>query len=122
VEVAKSAEAVAVEQASKAVKTTKNLHKEIDAEKKSGLALQQQVGLLMTRLEAAKELGQTVVDMYIAALWQFGGSTSNLPEEPFAFSLFAWLKAHLEKLPAFIGGTVDFGALAGATNFAKMLA
>jgi hypothetical protein len=28
----------------------------------------------------------------------------------------------VEKLPAFVGRTVDFGALAGATNFAKMLA
>jgi hypothetical protein len=46
-----------------------NLRKEIDAEKKSGLAQQQQVGLLMTHLEAAKEFGQMVVDMYIAALW-----------------------------------------------------
>jgi hypothetical protein len=63
-----------------------------------------------------------VVDMYIAALWQFGGSTSDLLEEPSAFSLFAWLKAHLEKLPAFVRGAVDFGALVGATNFAKMLA
>jgi hypothetical protein len=60
--------------------------------------------------------------MYIAALWQFGGSTFDLPEETSAFGLFAWLKVHLEKLPSFVGGTVDFGALAGATNFAKMLA
>jgi hypothetical protein len=28
----------------------------------------------------------------------------------------------LEKLLAFVGGAVDFGALAGAINFAKMLA
>jgi hypothetical protein len=90
-----------------------NLCKEIDVKKKSGLALLQQVGLLTKRLEAAKELGQTVVDMYIAALWQFGGSTSDLPEETSAFGLFAWLKAHLEKLPSFVGGTVDFGALCG---------
>jgi hypothetical protein len=38
---AKSAEAIAVEQASKAVETTENLREEIDAEKKSGMALQQ---------------------------------------------------------------------------------
>jgi hypothetical protein len=86
------------------------------------LALQQQVGLLTKHLEVAKELGQTVVDMYIAALWPFGSSTSNLPEEPTAFSLFTWLKAHLEKLPTFVRGAVNFGALAGATNFSKMLA
>jgi seryl-tRNA synthetase len=83
---AKSAEAVAVERASKAVETTENLHEEIDVEKKSGLAQQQQVGLLMKRLEASKELGQTMVDLYVAALLQFGSSTSDLPEEPFALS------------------------------------
>jgi seryl-tRNA synthetase len=65
---AKSAEAVAVERASKAVETTENLREEIDAEKKSGLAQQQQVGLLTKRLEASKELGQTMVDLYVAAL------------------------------------------------------
>jgi hypothetical protein len=65
---AKSAKAVAVERASKAVETAENLRKEIDAEKKSGLALQQQVGLLTKHLEAAKESGQTVVDLYVAAL------------------------------------------------------
>jgi hypothetical protein len=32
------------------------------------------------------------------------------------------LKAHVEKLSTFVGGAIDFGALAGATNFAKMLA
>jgi hypothetical protein len=63
-----------------------------------------------------------VVDRYVAALLQFGGSTSDLLEEPSALSLFAWLKAHLEKLSVFVGGAVDFGALAGAINFAKMLA
>jgi hypothetical protein len=119
---AKSVKVVAVERASKAVKTTENLHKEIDAEKKSGLALQQQVGLLTKHLEVAKEPGQMVVDLYVAALWQFGGSTSDLPEEPSALSLFAWLKAHLEKLPVFVEGAVDFRALAGATSFVKMLA
>jgi hypothetical protein len=28
----------------------------------------------------------------------------------------------VEKLPVFVGGAVDFGALAGTTNFTKMLA
>jgi hypothetical protein len=69
--------------------------------------------LLTKRLEAAKELGQTMVDLYVAALWQFSGSTSDLPEEPSALSIFAWLKVHLEKLLAFVGGAVDFRALCG---------
>jgi hypothetical protein len=79
-------EALAAQRASKATETVERLRKEIDAEKKSGLALQQQVGLLTKHLEAAKELGQTVVDMYIVALWPFGSSTSDLPEEPTVFS------------------------------------
>ena len=32
------------------------------------------------------------------------------------------MKANFEKLHAFVGGAIDFGALASATNFAKMLA
>jgi hypothetical protein len=38
-----------------------------------------------------------------------------------AFSIFSWIKANFEKLPAFVGGVVDFGTLASATNLAKML-
>jgi hypothetical protein len=36
--------------------------------------------------------------------------------------LLSGLKALVEKLPSFVGGAIDFGALAGATIFAKMLA
>ena len=32
------------------------------------------------------------------------------------------MKANFEKLHAFVGGAIDFGALASAMNFAKMLA
>jgi hypothetical protein len=46
----------------------------------------------------------------------------DMPEEPTAFSLLFWLKTHVEKLPTFVGGAADFGALADATNYAKMLA
>jgi hypothetical protein len=60
--------------------------------------------------------------LYVDALEQFGGSTSSLLEEPSAFNIFSWLKAHFEKLHSFVGGAADFGALAGATNFAKILA
>jgi hypothetical protein len=45
-----------------------------------------------------------------------------MPKEPTSFTLLSWLKAHVEKLPDFVGGAVDFGALASAINFAKMLA
>jgi hypothetical protein len=44
------------------------------------------------------------------------------PSEPSTFNIFSWLKANFLKLPDFASGAVDFGALASATNFAKMLA
>jgi hypothetical protein len=119
---AKGAKALATKRAVKANETVDNLWKELNAEKVLGLALQQQVALLTECLEATKGLGLATVKMYVAALGQFGGSTSDMPEEPTDFSLLSWLKAHVEKLPAFVGGAADFGALAGATNYVKMLA
>ena len=50
-----------------------------------------------------------------------GGTTSSLPEEPSALNIFTWLKSNLAKLSDFVGRAVDFGALASATNFSKML-
>ena len=47
---------------------------------------------------------------------------SLMPSEPSAFNIFSWMKADFEKLPTFVGGAIDFGALATTTNFAKMLA
>jgi hypothetical protein len=122
VEDAKSAKAIATERALKANETTGNLQKELNAKKESGLALQQQVALLTERLEATKGLGLATVKMYVAALGQFGGSTSDMPKEPTTFNLLSWLKAHVEKLPTFVEGAANFGALTGATNYAKMLA
>jgi hypothetical protein len=122
VEDAKCAKALAIERALKANETADNLRKELNAEKESGLALQQQVALLMGCLEATKGLGLATVKMYVATLGQLGGSTSDMPEEPIAFSLLSWLKAHVEKLPAFVRDVADFGALLRATNYAKMLA
>jgi hypothetical protein len=47
---------------------------------------------------------------------------SSLPSDPSAFNILSWMKANFEKLPDFVGGAVDFGALASATNLSKMLA
>lgn len=99
-----------------------NLRAELGAEKESSAALQQQNVLLTTRLEAAKDLALATAKAYAAALEQFGGSTSGMPEEPSAFKLLTWLKSHVEKLPWFVRDAVDFGAMAGATTFAKVLA
>jgi hypothetical protein len=76
----------------------------------------------MRRVHEAKAVGLAAAKLYVDALEQFGGSTSSLPEELSAFNIFSSLKAHFEKLPSFVEGAVDFGALASATNFAKMLA
>jgi hypothetical protein len=57
----------------------------------------------------------------VGAFEQFGGSTSLLPSDPLAFSIFSWMKAKFLKLTNFIGRAVDFGALASATNLSKML-
>jgi hypothetical protein len=59
--------------------------------------------------------------LYTQALGQFGGITSPLPSDPSAYSILAWLKSNFAKLPDFVGGAVDFGALSAATNFSKML-
>jgi hypothetical protein len=81
--------ALAVEHALKANKTSKNFRLELDAEKQSSLALQQQVNLLSTRLKDTEELALTTAQAYVAALGEFGGSTSSLPEEPSAFNLLS---------------------------------
>jgi hypothetical protein len=52
---------------------------------------------------------------------KFGGQTSALPEEASAFNLLTWLKFHVEKVPSFVGGAVDFAALTSVTNFGKLL-
>ena len=53
---------------------------------------------------------------------KFGGETSAPPEEDSAYALASWLRRHLVKLPDLINGCTDYGALAGVTNYAKLLA
>ena len=105
-----------------AIEAGDNLRKEVDAERESGVALKAQVDVLSKRLEDVKSIGLAVAELYVGALEQFGGSTLPLPSEPSAFSIFSWLKANFMNLPNFVGGAVDFGALAFATNLSKMLA
>ena len=73
------------------------------------------------RLEDASVVGLATAQLYTNVLGQFGGTTSSLPEEPSALNILTWLKSNLAKLLDFVGGAVDFGALASATNFSKML-
>jgi hypothetical protein len=121
VEGMKVAEELAMEHALKVIEMADNLRKEVDAERESSAALKAQVDMLTKRLEDAKAIGLAVAELYVGALEHFGGSTSSLPSEPSAFNIFSWMKANFVKLPDFVGGTVDFGALASATNLSKML-
>jgi hypothetical protein len=72
-------------------------------------------------MEALEGLALITAETYKAAVEKFGGQTSALPEEASTFNLLTWLKSHVEKMPSFVGGVVDFAALASATNFGKML-
>jgi hypothetical protein len=89
---AKGAEALTVKRALKDDETNEKVHLELDAEKRSNLALQQQVTLLSTRLKAMEELALATAQTYIAELGEFGGSTSALLEEQSTFNLLSWLK------------------------------
>jgi hypothetical protein len=72
-------------------------------------------------MKAQEGLALITAETYKVALEKFGGQTSTLPEEASAFNLLTRLKSHMEKVPSFVGGVVDFAALASTTNFGKML-
>ena len=55
------------------------------------------------------------------ALAGFGGATSPLPADAFAYGILAWFKENVVKLPEFVRGAMDFGALLCATNLCKTL-
>jgi hypothetical protein len=118
---AKAAEQLASERALKAIEMANNLRKEVDAERESIVVLKTQVNLLTKRLEDAKAIGLASAELYVGTLGKFRGSMSSLPFDPLAFNIFYWMKANFLKLPDFVGGAVDFGALASATNLSKML-
>ena len=118
----KAAEQLAAERALKAIVMVDNLRKEVDGERESSSALKAQVDMLTKRLKDAKAIGLEAAKLYVGALEQFRGSTSLLPSEPSAFNIFSWMKANFLKLPYFVGGAINFGALASATNLSKMLA
>jgi hypothetical protein len=61
-----------------------------------------------------KVVGLSAVGLYINALAVFGGVASSLPSDPSAHDIFSWMKSNFAKLPGFVGGAVDFGALSSA--------
>ena len=115
-------DAKAAERALKAIEMANNLCKEVDAKRESSAALKAQVDMLTKRLKDAKSVGLAIAKLYVGALEQFRGSTSLLPSMPSVFNIFSWMKANFLKLPDFVGGAFDFGALASTTNLSKMLA
>lgn len=62
-----------------------------------------------------------MAELYQSALAGFGGATSSLPADASALGVFARFKENIAKLPDFVGGAMDFGALSCATNLCKTL-
>ena len=105
---------LAVQRAEKAEDVADRLRKELDAERMSAAALQ-------SRLQKAEVEAAAVVGLYTNSLAQFGGSTSAPPPSGDVGASLAWLKSHIRMLPDFVGGAVDFGALAAVSSFARLL-
>jgi len=72
-------------------------------------------------LEEARVAGVAAAELYRVALAGFSGATSPLPADASAYGILAWFKENVAKLPEFVGGAMDFGALLCATNLCKTL-
>lgn len=105
----------------KAIASNEGLRKEIEAERSLSQALEVQVEVLQKWLEDARAAGVAAAELYQSALASFGGTTSPLPIDASALGVFGWFKENLAKLPDFIRGAMDFGALSCATNLCKTL-
>ena len=105
---------VALQRAEKAEDIAERLRKELDAERTSAAELQ-------TRIQKAEAEAAAIVGLYADSLAKFGGSTSAPPPDGDVGAALAWLKSHIRMLPDFVGGAVDFGALAAVSSFARLL-
>jgi hypothetical protein len=105
---------VALQRAEKAEDIAERLRKELDAERTSAAELQ-------TRIQKAEAEAAAIVGLYADSLAKFGGSTSAPPPGGDVGAALAWLKSHIRMLPDFVGGAVDFGALAAVSSFARLL-
>ena len=104
----------AVERAEKADDIADRLRAELEAEHVSAAAMQ-------TRLQRAEAEAAAVIGLYSGSLAQFGGNTSTPPASSDVRVSLAWLKSHISMLPEFVGGAIDFGALAAVNSFAWLL-
>jgi hypothetical protein len=105
---------LALQRAEKAEDIAERLRKELDAERTSAAELQ-------TRIQKAEAEAAAIVGLYADSLAKFGGSTSAPPPGGDVGAALAWLKSHIRMLPDFVGGAVDFGALAAVSSFARLL-
>jgi len=120
-EVSKADLAKATEQARKANELCEGLRRELASEKESAAAVGEQLTLTLRRLDSVKGVLAATVSHYRTAVAEFGGETSAPPEGDNVYALASWLKRHLAKLPDLMNGCTDYGALAGVTNYAKLL-
>ena len=111
---AEKAKDLAVQRAEKAEDIADRLRKELDAERTSAAAVQ-------TRMQKAEAEAAAIIGLYSGSLAQFGGSTSAPPTSGDVGVSLAWLRSHISMLPDFVGGAVDFGALAAVNSFARLL-
>ena len=65
--------------------------------------------------------GVSAAELYRAALASYGGATSPLPADASTYGILARFKENVAKLPEFVGGAMDFGALSCATISARIL-
>jgi len=120
-EVSRADLAKATEQARKANELCEGLRRELASERESAAAVGEQLTLTMRRLDSVKGVLAATVSHYRTAVAEFGGETSAPPEGDNVYALASWLKRHLAKLPDLMNGCTDYGALAGVTNYAKLL-
>jgi hypothetical protein len=104
----------AVQRAEKADEISRCLCEELEAEWRS-------TSVMQSWLKDAHEQTTAVVGLYSNALSQFGGSTSAPPRCGDVGVSLAWLRSHVSKLPDFVGGAVDVGALVAVSSFDRLL-
>lgn len=117
----KAAEELLLGRLEKGNDENERLHKQVEAERSASRALSAQIDLLTKRLKEARNVGTSAAKVYQVALAGFGGATSPLLVDASTYGIFAWLRENFAKLPEFVGGAMDFGALSCATNLCKTL-
>ena len=119
---ARDVEVLSTEQARRANELAEGLRRELASEKESAAAVGEQLSLTTRHLDSVTGVLAATIGHYRAIVAEFRGETSAPPEEDSIYALASWLKRHLAKLPGLINGCMDYGALAGVANYAKLLA